>query len=217
MRQTVIEAVLKHKLIAILRAIEPDKLIPLAQALYDGGIRLLEITYSADGKVPDEVTAANIRRLASHFEGRMFIGAGTVLTAKQVQLTKEAGGLFIISPNTDEDVIAETVRLGLVSLPGAFTPTEIAAAHKMGADFVKVFPAGLMGPEYIKAVAAPLSQVRMLAVGGIELGSMADYLKAGAYGFGISSSLTDKAKIAACDWAGITALAKQYTEVLQNG
>lgn len=217
MRQTIIEAVLQHKLIAILRAIEPDRLIPLAQALYDGGIRLLEITYSADGKVPDEVTAANIRRLVSHFEGRMFIGAGTVLTARQVQLTKEAGGLFIISPNTDEEVISETVRQGLVSMPGAFTPTEIAAAHNMGADFVKVFPAGIMGPEYIKAVAAPLSQIRMLAVGGIEIGSMADYLKAGACGFGISSSLTDKAKIAACDWEGITALAKQYTEVLQNG
>lgn len=217
MRQTVIEAVLKHKLIAILRAIEPDKLIPLAQALYDGGIRLLEITYSADGKVPDEVTAANIRRLVNHFEGRLLIGAGTVLNAKQVQLTKEAGGLFIISPNTDEEVITETVQLGMVSMPGAFTPTEIAAAHKMGADYVKVFPAGIVGPEYLKAVMAPLSQIRMLAVGGIELGSMADYLKAGACGFGISSSLTDKALIARSDWDGITAIAKQYTEVLQNG
>lgn len=217
MRQTVIEAVLEHKLIAILRAIEPDKLIPLAQALYDGGIRLLEITYSADGKVPDEVTAANIRRLVTHFEGRLLIGAGTVLNAKQVRLTKEAGGLFIISPNTDEEVITETVRLGMVSMPGAFTPTEIAAAHKMGADYVKVFPAGIVGPEYLKAVMAPLSQIRMLAVGGIELGSMADYLKAGACGFGISSSLTDKALIALSDWDGITAIAKQYTEVLQNG
>lgn len=217
MKQTMIQAIEHHQLIAILRLIEPQKLIPLAQALYDGGIRLLEITYSADGRIPDETVAENIRRLSSHFQGKMWIGAGTVLTRKQVLLTKEAGGLFAISPNVSQAVIEETVRQGLVSIPGAFTPTEIAAAHQMGADFVKVFPISVVGPDYLKAVKAPLPHVRLLAVGGVEVSTMADYLKAGASGFGISSSLTDQEKIANNDWAGITAVARRYTEVLNRG
>lgn len=98
--------------------------------MYDGGIRLLEITYSADGSISDEKNAENIEMLSKHFEGRMFIGAGTVLTEKQVELTKKAGGSFIISPDTNKAVIEKTLELGMVSMPGALTPTEIQNAHR---------------------------------------------------------------------------------------
>ena len=168
MREQVIQAVEKEKIIVIVRGVESEKLIPLAEAMYQGGIRLLEITYSANGKVSDEQTAANIAMLAKHFEGKMFIGAGTVLTEKQVELTYQAGGKFIISPDTCPAVIEKTRALNMVSMPGALTPTEMQIAHRSGADFVKMFPITSLGTSYIKAVKAPLSHLKLLAVGGVD-------------------------------------------------
>ena len=216
-KQTIINDVEQYKLIAILRGIPSEKLLQVAQALYDGGIRMLEVTYSAGGAVPDEETAANIGKLAEHFEGRMHIGAGTVLTAKQVQLTKEAGGTFIISPNVKREVIKETVKLGLVSMPGVFTPSEACDAVDFGADFVKLFPVTNMGSSYVKAIKAPLSHIKFLAVGGIDETNMQEYLDAGVSGFGIGSNITNKKMIDNNDWAGLTALAKKYSEVICHG
>lgn len=216
MRDKVIKAVESEGLIVILRGIEDEKLIPLAEAMYEGGVRLIEVTYSADGRVSDERTADNIRRLAERFGERMYIGAGTVLTERQVELTFEAGGTFIISPDTCPEVIGKTRELGLVSMPGALTPTEIQAAHKAGADFVKLFPVANMGPGYVKAVRAPLSHVKLLAVGGVDETNMKDYLAAGVSGFGISSSIVDKNALLAGDYAKVTALAKKYVEVIKG-
>lgn len=213
MRNKVIESIEKNRIITIVRGVKSDKLIPLAEAMYEGGIRLLEITYSANGSVSDEETAKNIEMLSKHFEGRMFIGAGTVLTEKQVELTKNAGGQFIISPDTCENVIKKTRELCMVSMPGALTPTEIQNAHRYGADFVKLFPITNMGPEYVKAVKAPLSHIKLLAVGGIDENNMADYLKAGVCGFGIGSNIVNKKLVDAGDFAAITELAKKYTRV----
>ena len=187
----------------------------MAEALYKGGIRLLEITYSANGSTPDSETAENIKKLAEHFKGRMFIGAGTVLTPDQVRLTRASGGQFIISPDVNEAVIRETYRLGMVSMPGALTPTEIRQAHLFGADFVKLFPISDLGAGYVKAVRAPLSNIKMLAVGGIDENNMREYLNAGACGFGIGSNLTDKKLIEAEDWDGITALAEKFVSAVK--
>lgn len=214
MKRAVIDAVKKHKLIAILRGISDDNLIPLAEALYEGGIRLLEITYSADGSTPDRVIASNIKALCQHFEGKMYIGAGTVLTTKQVELTKEAGGLFIISPNVDDEVIAKTNQLELVSMPGGLTPSEVCHAHKAGADFVKLFPVSNLGPDYVKAIKAPISHISLLAVGGVDENNMASYLAAGVSGFGVGSNITNKKLIEANDWQGITKLAEKYVKVI---
>ena len=117
MRNSVIETISKEKVIVILRGIESDKLIPLTNAMYDGGVRLLEVTYSANGTVRDEETAQNIRMLVDEFKDRMYIGAGTVLTEKQVKLTKEAGGEFIISPDANPEIIRKTRELEMVSIP----------------------------------------------------------------------------------------------------
>ncbi len=214
MRNKVIESIEKNRIITILRGIASDKLIPLAEAMYDGGIRLLEITYSANGSTSDEDTAKNIEMLSRHFEGRMFIGAGTVLTEKQVELTKKAGGLFVVSPDTYENVIKKTREFGMVSIPGALTPTEIQNAHRYGADFVKLFPITNMGSEYVKAVKAPLSHIQFLAVGGIDENNMSEYLRAGVCGFGIGSNIVNKKLVEAGDFAAITELAKKYTSVI---
>lgn len=215
MREDVIKAIEREKLIVIVRGIEREKLIPLAEAMYEGGVRLLEVTYSANGAVSDEDTAENIRMLCEHFGDRMYIGAGTVITPRQVKLTKEAGGQFIISPDTYKKVIKKTRKLDMVSMPGALTATEIQAAHRAGADFVKMFPITNMGTDYVKAVKAPLSHIRLLAVGGVDQNNMKDYLKAGVCGFGVGSNIINKKMLAEEDYAGITALAKEYVAVVK--
>lgn len=214
MTNKVIEAVEKNKIVVIVRGIEKEKLIPLAQAMYDGGIRLLEITYSADKSISDEETAQNIKMLTEHFGDKMYIGAGTVLTEEQVAMTRDAGGKFIISPDTNPDVIKMTKKLGLVSMPGALSPSEIQAAHRSGADFVKLFPAVNLGIDYVKAVKAPLSHIKLLAVGGINESNMSDYLKAGVCGFGIGSNIVSKKLVDANDFNAVTELAKKYTDAL---
>ena len=216
MRERIVRAVLDNKLIVIVRGVAKEKLIPLAEAMYNGGIRMLEVTYSANGRVSDEETAESIRMLAEHFGERMDIGAGTVLTERQVELTAQAGGKFIISPDTSVEVIKKTRELGLVSMPGALTPTEIQMAHKAGADFVKLFPITSLGPEYVKAVTAPLSHIRLLAVGGVDTENIPEYLKVGVCGFGIGSAITDKKMIENGDFESITALAKKYVDCVRK-
>lgn len=215
MRGKVIETIEKEKIIAIVRGVESEKLIPFAEAVYAGGIRLLEITYSADGSVSDEETAKNIQKLSEQFDGRMYIGAGTVLKEKQVELTKSAGGRFIISPDTYPEVIRKTRELDMVSMPGALTPSEIQSAHRAGADFVKVFPVTNMGIEYLKAVKAPLSHIKLIAVGGINEKNMSEYIDAGICGFGIGSNIVNKKMIKEENFEEITNLAKKYTAVIK--
>lgn len=209
-RQEVINAVEKEKLVVIIRGIEKEKLIPLTEAMYEGGVRLVEITYSTDASVSDEETAESIKLLSNHFSGRMFIGAGTVVNAHQVELTKNAGGTFIISPDTNQAVIEKSRSLNMVSMPGALTPTEICMAHSFGADFVKLFPVTSLGAQYVKAVKAPLKGIKLLAVGGIDDSNMKEYLKAGISGFGVGSNITDKKLLEKEDYKAITELARKY-------
>ena len=215
MRNKVIEVIENEKIIVIVRGVEKEKLLPLCKAMYEGGIRLLEVTFDASGKVSDEETAENIRILSESFKDRMFIGAGTVLTQAQVQLVKNAGGSFIISPNADDNVIRKTRELDMVSMPGALTPTEIQSAHLLGADFVKLFPATNFGPDYIKAVKAPLSHIKFTAVGGIDENNMSDYIKVGVSGFGIGTNIVNKKMLLENDFAGITELAKKYVSAVK--
>ena len=216
MRDLVINTVKEEKLIVIVRGCAPDKLIPLARAMYEGGVRLIEITYSANGSISDEDTAKSIALLSKEFEGKMLVGAGTVLTEKQVELTKEAGGKFIISPNTDKAVIEKTRALSLVSMPGAFSPTEICDAYKYGADFVKLFPIAELPVSYVKAIRAPISHIPMLAVGGVDLNNIPEYLKVGICGFGIGSNITDKKMIEEGNFEGITDLARKYVSLIKG-
>ena len=216
MRQGTIESVNREKIIVIVRGVEREKLILLAEAMYEGGIRLLEITFDASGKTSDEETASRIAMLKEHFGERMHIGAGTVLNTKQVELVAKAGGEFIISPNVKREVIEKTRELSLVSMPGALTPTEIADAYDFGADFVKLFPITSMGVGYVKAVRAPLSHIPMLAVGGVDLDNIKDYLATGVCGFGMGSNIIDKKMLEKGDFDGITRLAAEYVKAVRG-
>jgi len=207
-----IEQIEKNKVIVIVRGVEKEKLIPMCQAIYDGGLRLIECTYDASGKISDEEIADNIKMLADHFQGKMIVGAGTVLTEKQVDLTKKAGGKFIISPDTNPDIIKKTKEEELVSIPGALTPSEITLSNRSGADFVKIFPMDMMGVKYIKDLKAPLSHVKLLAVGGVTADNMKDYLVAGASGIGIGSGVVNKKLISENNFEEITKLARNYSK-----
>lgn len=210
------ELIKAEHLIVIVRGVSSERLVPLAEAMYEGGVRLLEITYSADGKISDEETAENIRTLVRQMEGRMQIGAGTVLSEKQVRLTADAGGKYIISPNCNERVIHATKDAGLLSIPAAYTPTEIEAAYEAGADFVKLFPVTSLGASYVKAVRGPLSHIPLLAVGGADLSNLAEYVKAGVTGFGIGGNIIDKKALEASDYQKVTALAAEYVEKIRE-
>ena len=216
-KQEIINAVEKEKIIAIIRGVPEEKLIRLATALYDGGIRLLEVTFSQNKTVSDEDTGKMIKKLSENFAGKMYIGAGTVMTKEQVNITKENGGQFIISPNTDKSVITTSHKLDMVSMPGSLTPSEAVSATEWGADFVKLFPATNLGPSYIKAISAPLSNIKFLAVGGIDENNIKDYLKAGVAGFGIGTNIVNKKLLDEDNYEAITELAKKYVDAVKEG
>lgn len=214
-REETIRAIEDNKIIVILRGFGEEDLVKTVAALRDGGIRLCEVTYDAKGEPSDDVTAARIARLAREFPD-MYVGAGTVLTEEQVTLSARAGGRFIISPDTNTAVIAKTRAEGLVSIPGAFTATEAAAAGRAGADFIKLFPVRELSPAYIKDLRAPLSHLRFLAVGGVTLDTMPAYLEAGACGVGVATAIADKKLVAAGDYAGVAALARRWVETARG-
>ncbi len=214
MREDIIQKVLDSKVIAIVRGIYGEDCLKLAKALYKGGIRMLEVTFDQRNVELQEKTAETIRLLCDQMGDQMSFGAGTVTSVEMVQLAKKAGAQFIISPNTKEAVIKETLSLGMVSIPGAMTPTEVIDAYEYGADYVKVFPAGNLGPSYMKSLCAPISHVPMLAVGGVDEKNAKAFIEAGAVGVGIGGRLANKAMVAAGDFDQITALAKELMNQL---
>lgn len=216
MRQYTIEQIEKEKVIAIIRGADADQCVKVAHALYEGGIRLMEITYNQKDPASFRVTANTIHTLAKEFEGRMLIGAGTVTTSELVDLTADAGGKFIISPDCYPDVIRRTLERNMVSIPGALTPTEIMTAHRCGADFVKLFPVAQLGIPYVKAVTAPISHVKLLAVGGVNETNIADYLSAGLRGAGIGGNLANKKWIEDGEYHRITETAQNIVAQIQK-
>ena len=216
MRDYTIAQVLEHKAVAIVRGAGVEDCIKVADALYEGGIRLMEITFNQKNPDSFKDTAAAISAIAEKYEGKMLIGAGTVTTPELVEIAANAGAKFIISPDTNPAVIKKTLELGLVSMPGALTPTEVLIAHNAGADFVKLFPVGNLGASYVKALCAPISHVKMLGVGGVNEDNVAEFLRAGAYGVGVGGNLANKKWIDAGEFDKITASAKKLVENIKN-
>jgi 2-dehydro-3-deoxyphosphogluconate aldolase / (4S)-4-hydroxy-2-oxoglutarate aldolase len=177
-----LQHILHHKIVAIVRGMQPGDLLPVAEALYAGGIRSLEVTLNSSGAL--EV----IKQLSDVMKDKMQIGAGTVLSASEAEEAVKAGARFIISPNVDVETITMTKQLGVVSIPGAFTATEIVLAHKTGADIIKIFPA-TGNIDYIKNLRGPLPHIPLMPTGGVGLENIAEFKKAGAVAYGIGSTL----------------------------
>lgn len=210
-----IEQLKSEKIIAIMRAIQPDQMLRAAKALMDGGIHFIEVTFQQGSPTCIEDTTSAIRALTEAYPD-LHVGAGTVMTVEQAEAAHAAGAKYIISPNVNPAVIRRTVELGMLSMPGALTPSEIAEAWEAGATFVKLFPAGTFGPSYVKAVRAPLRHIPLLAVGGVNLENIPAFLKVGISGFGIGESLVRKSFIENGDFAALTELAKQYVEAAKS-
>lgn len=213
-REQIIKDIEENKIIVIMRGFTAEQLIHSVEAMEKGGIKLVEVTFDQTGAVSEEVTALHIRLLKEKFEGRVRIGAGTVLTEQQVELAYKSGAEFIISPDCYDKVIKKTRELGMVSVPGVFTPTDAANAHRFGADFAKLFPNSEVDISYLKALAVPLSHIKFLAVGGVSHENMKDYFDAGAKGVGVATAIADKKAIYSGDYAEITRRAELFTSQL---
>ncbi len=209
MKEDVIQSVRARKVVAIIRGFAPDVCLKLAEAYAKGGIGLVEVTFNQKAPETWKDTATAIAAIRDRFAGDVRVGAGTVLTAEQLTLCEQAGGEYMITPNVNVDLIRDCVRRGLVAMPGALTPSEAVAAHDAGASFVKIFPAGSLGPGYVKALVAPLGHIPFLAVGGISPDNVADFMAAGCVGAGVGGNLTNKAWIAAGEWDRITDVARR--------
>lgn len=209
-KQTGLDLLEQTKIIAIVRGIQSKDANGLAQALLDGGIRVMEITLNTPGA--EEM----IRALQLKFGDRMYIGAGTVLDQDDAKRALDAGADFIVTPNTDENVIRYAVERGISIFPGAMTPTEVVQAWKAGATAVKVFPGASLGLGYFKELMGPLNHIPMVAVGGVHTGNIAEFLRVGCYAVGIGGSLVNLTEIASGNLNHVRDNAEQYIRAVAS-
>jgi 2-dehydro-3-deoxyphosphogluconate aldolase / (4S)-4-hydroxy-2-oxoglutarate aldolase len=210
MKANVLELIAKTRLVAIIRLDDLSQAAQLSKALLAGGVIAQEFTLSNPQALDamSEVKAA----LSEFSNGQAIIGLGSVRTVDEAHAAIKAGAQFVVTPVTKLDVIEVCKNAGVPVMPGAFTPTEIAAAHEAGADVVKVFPARTLGPSYIKDVLAPMPYLKLMPTGGVDLENMASFFRAGAVSVGVGGNLLDKKAIEAGDWEQVSSIARQYAE-----
>ncbi|WP_375416702.1 bifunctional 4-hydroxy-2-oxoglutarate aldolase/2-dehydro-3-deoxy-phosphogluconate aldolase [uncultured Hymenobacter sp.] len=202
--------ILEHKVVAIVRGADPKSLLPIAEALHAGGVRTIEITLNSPGAL------ASIEEVAGAMRGRMLVGAGTVLDPETARAALLAGAQYIISPTLNKKTIRMTKRYGAVSIPGAFTATEILAAYEAGGDIIKVFPASV-GATYFKDIAGPLPFIPLMPTGGVSLENIQEFQRAGAVAFGLGSALVDtKQEVTAEYLAQLTDKARQFVQAVAS-
>ncbi len=205
---TTLSGILDHKIVAIIRGAKPDDVLLIASALSEGGVKHLEVTLNS----PDALTA--ISKIASKLNEVVTVGAGTVLDATMAKEAIDAGAKFIISPSLDIETIQATKQAGAVSIPGAFSATEIFTAYKHGADIIKVFPASV-GPGYIKDLRGPFPQIPLMPTGGVNLSNIREFQKAGAVAFGVGSALVNTSlSISDAYLSDLIEKAKKYVEAV---
>lgn len=198
-----ISFIAQHKLFGVIRADSMEQALMAARAAHRGGLRLIEVTFS----VPDAPQVISLLR--EELPGSM-VGAGTVLRVEQARAAAEAGAEFVVAPDTNPEVVRFCKDRGVLACPGAATPTEIMTALRLGADLVKVFPAGLLGgPAYLRALREPLAGVRLVATGGVNAENAAEYLAAGAFAVGMGGEIFPRAALAAGDVDAVERAARE--------
>ncbi len=209
-RDDALKGILETKVIAVIRMAEADKLRKVVEAISRGGIRAIEITMTTPG------ACDAIRTLAVEKPEAALIGAGTVLDVRTAEEVIRAGADFVVSPVLDPDVVRICRDSDVFVAPGAFSPTEILAAWRLGADVVKVFPATSLGPKFFKDIKGPLPHVRLMPTGGVTIGNAREFLAAGACCVGIGTALLDKELIARGDWATLTERSRELVASLNR-
>jgi 2-dehydro-3-deoxyphosphogluconate aldolase/(4S)-4-hydroxy-2-oxoglutarate aldolase len=193
-------------IIAVVRAQSSDQVIPLSEALIAGGVIAIEITMTT----PNAIEAiAEARKVLGE---RALIGVGTVLESATCTAAMQAGAEFVVTPVGRYDLVPLALAAGRPIMLGAYTPTEAQEAYEAGADFIKIFPADTLGPNYIKAIRAPLPHLQIVPTGGVEVGNVADFLKAGCAAVGVGSSLVSAKILQERDWTELTRRARQFVE-----
>ena len=205
-----LERVLDSVIVAVIRAPSSELLVDVAQALLAGGVEVMEVTFTVPGAV------RVLEQVASELGDRVLLGAGTVLDTETARLALLSGAEFIVSPSTNLDVIRLCRRYDKIVMPGALTPTEVVSAWEAGADIVKIFPSDLGGPPYLKALRAPLPQIRLMPTGGVNLDTAADFLRSGACALGVGGSLVEAKAVARGDLNRIESLASQYVQIVKD-
>jgi 2-dehydro-3-deoxyphosphogluconate aldolase / (4S)-4-hydroxy-2-oxoglutarate aldolase len=201
--------ILTHKIVAIIRGAKPEDVLRIVDALYDGGVRTVEVTLNSPNAL--EV----IKNLVAKRGDEILVGAGTVLDAATAEDAIEAGAKFIISPIVDVETVKVTKRLNAVSIPGGYTATEIVLAYSNGADIIKVFPASI-GAAYLKDLRGPLPHIPMMPTGGVQLENIAEFKKAGAVAYGIGSALVNSKQDVTDEYLKVlTTKAKQFVDAVQ--
>ncbi len=210
-KKKVLDLIYETGLIPIIRVDSADTAFNVADAFIEGGVSIIEITFSVPGAT--EV----VRRLSQELGDRVLIGTGTVLNAEMVNEAVEAGSEFIVSPGYSEDLIKAARKHSKTCIPGAMTPSEILDAYNLGADAVKVFPCGnLGGAAYIKAVRAPLPHIPLVPTGGVDLDTAGPLLEAGSFALGVGSAITDKKAIKEGRFDVITENVEKFIQVVKK-
>jgi 2-dehydro-3-deoxyphosphogluconate aldolase/(4S)-4-hydroxy-2-oxoglutarate aldolase len=209
-RHTNLQKVLQAGIVAIVRAPDPTHLVAVIRALADGGVSVVEVTFT----VPNALDV--LKQARKELPPEVLLGAGTVLDTETARAAILVGAEFIVAPTINLDVIRLCRRYDKVVMPGAFTPTEILSAWEAGADIVKVFPADNLGPTFFKAIRGPLPQIRLMPTGGVDLKTAADFLKAGACCLGVGSQMVEPKAIAEKNFDRLRDLARQYVAVVQQ-
>lgn len=212
-REEVMRCLEATRVVAIIRGVPAEACPRVAEACADGGIGLVEVAFDRSGDPRDVARAISAIRCAIGKDMR--VGAGTVLTEEQLRAAVDAGGEFMVTPSVNPRLIARASAAGLVTMPGAFTPSEIVSAREAGADVVKVFPVRSLGVQYVRDVLAPLGPVRLMAVGGVTPDNAADYLRAGCIGVGAGGSLVNPEWVRAGEFARIAETARRLIDSIE--
>lgn len=202
----------ESKAIVICRGIDEEEIVNVASALYDGGIRFMEVPFNQADPSTFAATAAKIKAVKEGLGGKMHVGAGTVITMEQFEIAKAAGAEIIVSPTMEEDIITATKEAGLISMPGCTVPSEMTKAYKSGADLIKLFPASVLTLKVIKEIRVPLNHLPLVCFGGVTAENVEEVLATGVVGVGVASAILDKKALQDKDYAKITALAKELTD-----
>ncbi|HET9015047.1 MAG TPA: bifunctional 4-hydroxy-2-oxoglutarate aldolase/2-dehydro-3-deoxy-phosphogluconate aldolase [Thermomicrobiaceae bacterium] len=195
-------------LIAVVRLSDLSRAVELGQALVDGGVHVLEFTYT------NRDAGNAIERVRRELGDRCHVGAGTVLDAETARLAMIAGAEFIVTPTSRPETIEICRRYSIPSIIGAFTETEILTAWERGADFIKVNPAGVAGPAYFKDILGPLPQIRLIPSGGVTLDTGPAFLAAGAVALAVGGDMIDRAAVASGDWTAVTRRARAFADMV---
>jgi 2-dehydro-3-deoxyphosphogluconate aldolase/(4S)-4-hydroxy-2-oxoglutarate aldolase len=210
MRDSIHSAVEQSGVIAIVRLDDLSAATHVTTALAEGGIRCIEFTLTST----DAIAALGKVREATSPE--LFLGIGTVLDTESARAAILAGSDFIVTPTLQTATIALCRRYTVPCMIGAFTPTEILAAWEHGADYVKLFPASVGGPRYLREIRGPLPQVKLVPTGGVSTENASDFIKAGAVALGVGSNLVNAATVAAGDWVTLTRRSREFVEAVQR-